>query len=139
MVDSFLLGSVSLSLLFTKTYRIYKLVDSATDFRSNIITHTHRQAAKLASPLVLIQTAILLVFTFIDPKKLIELVCFSGSHITHRLICSHETPAFFITTLTLTFEGGLIVVGCVLAFKRHNLQSEFNDSNQIIFQCTIQQ
>jgi hypothetical protein len=120
---------LSLSLLFTKTYRMYKLIDSATGFRSTIITH--KQAAKLAAPLVLVETLILLVFTFADPSKLTELIYFSGSDITHRLICAHETPAFFITTLI--FEGGLILVGCVLAFKTRNMQSEFNESKQIIF------
>ena len=120
---------LSLSLLFTKTYRMYKLVDSASTFRSTIITH--KQAVKLAAPLVLVQTLILLVFAFVDPSKLTELIYFSGSDITHRLICSHETPAFFITTVT--FEGGLILVGCVLAFKTRNLRSEFNESKQIIF------
>lgn len=120
---------LSLSLLFTKTYRIYKLVDSATSFTSTIITH--KQAIKMALPLVLVQTIILLVFTFVDPNKLTELIYFSGSDITHRLICSHETPAFFITTMT--YEGGLLLLGCILAFKTRNLQSEFNESKQVIF------
>jgi hypothetical protein len=121
--------ALSLSLLFTKTYRIYKLVDSATNFQSTVITH--RQATKMAAPLVLIQILILLVFTFVDPSNLTELIYFSGSDITHRLICSHETPAFFITTLT--YEGGLLLLGCVLAYKTRNLQSEFNESKQVIF------
>ena len=74
---------------------------------------------------------ILLCFTFIDPNKQTEMIYFTGSDITHRLVCSHESPAFFITTLI--YEGGLILVGCVLAYKTRNLQSEFNESKQMIF------
>jgi hypothetical protein len=120
---------LSLSLLFTKTYRIYKLVDSATSFTHTTITHT--QALKMALPLVVIQTLILLIFTFVDPNQLTELIYFSGSDITHRLVCSHQTPAFFITTVV--YEGGLVLLGCVLAFKTRNLQAEFNESKQVIF------
>lgn len=101
----------------------------ATSFR--YVTITHYQAAKMSVPLVLIEVAILLVFTFLDPNKLTEMIYFTGSDITHRLVCSHETPAFFITTLI--YEGGLILVGCVLAYKTRNLQSEFNESKQMIF------
>jgi hypothetical protein len=33
----------------------------------------------------------------------------------------------------LAFEGGLVLVGCVLAFKTRNLKEEFGESKQLIF------
>lgn len=120
--------SVALSLLFSKTYRIYKLLDAAEGFRST--TMSHSETVKLALPLVILQTIILLVFTFYDPSSATDVVDSNGSDITHRLICAREGPAFLITMLV--YEGGLLVVGCALAFKTRNLQSEFNESKQII-------
>jgi len=118
---------LALSLLFVKTYRMYTLVGSNT-FRR--VTMSHARTARLAIPFVLLQTLILLIFTFVDPSKSTELIESSGSDITHRLICSHKTPAFFI--VMIVYEGGLILVGCVLAFKTRNLESEFNESKEII-------
>merc|ERR1712087_634676 len=40
------------------------------------------------------------------------------------------TPAFFIAMLI--YEGGLVLVGCVLAFKTRNLHDNFNESKQIL-------
>ena len=65
-----------------------------------------------------------------DPSKREGVVEASGLEITNRYVCSHETPAFFITMLV--FEGGLILVGCVLAFLTRKLGSEYNESKQMI-------
>ena len=81
-------------------------------------------------PFVIVQAAILFIFTFVDPNKQVEIVESEGSDISHRYVCDHKTPAFF--AVMLIYEGGLILVGCVLAFKTRHLQSEFNESKQII-------
>jgi hypothetical protein len=72
----------------------------------------------------------LLIFTFVDPNKRQEIIMAEGSEITHRYICAHNTPAFFV--VMLLYEGGMVLVGCVLAFKTRNLKDEFNESKQII-------
>eukprot|EP00581_Thalassiosira_minuscula_P033328 CAMPEP_0183786912 /NCGR_PEP_ID=MMETSP0739-20130205/67270_1 /TAXON_ID=385413 /ORGANISM="Thalassiosira miniscula, Strain CCMP1093" /LENGTH=521 /DNA_ID=CAMNT_0026030977 /DNA_START=457 /DNA_END=2022 /DNA_ORIENTATION=- len=117
----------ALSFLFVKTYRVYKLLGSGY----SRVTITHAKAARLTLPLIALQTLILLIFTFVDPNKRNEIIENQGSNITHRYVCSHDTQAFFV--VMLTYEGGLILVGCVLAFKTRNLCDEFNESKQIIF------
>ena len=114
-------------MLFVKTYRMYRLVGQ-THLRR--MTMSHGKTAQLAIPFILLQTVILLIFTFVDPSRSVDIVEASGSDLTHRLICAHDTPAFFITMMI--YEGGLILLGCVLAFKTRNLRSEFNESRQII-------
>lgn len=116
----------ALSFLFVKTYRIYRLVGA----RPTRTTISHAQAARMTLPFILLQTSILLIFTFVDPNKMTETITNEGSDITHRYVCEHDTPAFFI--VMLIYEGGLILIGCVLAFKTRNLQDEFNESKQII-------
>jgi len=81
-------------------------------------------------PFVLVQTAILLIFTFLDPNKQTSIVQEDGSRVDHRYVCEHKTSAFFI--VMLIYEGGLLIVGCVLAFKTRNLRSEFNESKPLI-------
>jgi len=81
-------------------------------------------------PFVLVQTVILLIFTFVDPNKQTSIVEEDGSSIEHRYVCGHKTRAFF--AVMLIYEGGLLLVGCYLAFKTRHLRSEFNESKQII-------
>ena len=57
---------LALSLLFVKVYRMYRLVGSQSVRRTTI---THAQAARMALPLVVLQTFILLIFTFVDPNE----------------------------------------------------------------------
>ena len=117
---------LALSLLFVKTFRIYKLVGSGAVRR----TISHKKTLQMALPFVLVQTAILLIFTFLDPNKQTSIVQEEGSRVDHRYVCEHKTSAFFV--LMLIYEGGLLVVGCVLAFKTRHLRSEFNESKEII-------
>lgn len=116
----------TLSFLFVKTYRMYKLVGAG--MRRTTISHA--QTAKTALPFIGLQTLLLLIFTFVDPLKREEIITTEGSDITHRVVCAHDTNAFFFTMLL--YEGGMIIVGCVLAFKTRNLRDEFNESKQII-------
>jgi len=116
----------ALSFLFVKTYRMYKLVGSGL----TRVTISHIQTAQMALPLIGLQTLILLVFTFVDPYKRTEDIIIGDSNIVHRYVCDHNTPAFSITMLL--YEGGLILTGCVLAFKTRKLEDDFNESKQIL-------
>lgn len=117
---------LALSLLFVKTFRIYKLVGSGAVRR----TISHKKTLQMALPFVLVQTAILLIFTFLDPNKQTSIVQEEGSRVDHRYVCEHKTYSFFV--VMLIYEGGLLIVGCVLAFKTRHLRSEFNESKEII-------
>jgi len=48
----------------------------------------------------------------------------------HQVICAHDTNAFFI--VEVVFEGIILLMGCVLAFKTRNLQDEFGEAKQLI-------
>lgn len=109
--------------------RMYLLVGT----RSGVRTISHTQTAKMALPFILLQTVILLIFTFVDPNKRREIVETEGSEIIHRYVCDHDTPAFF--SVMMIYEGGLILVGCVLAFKTRNLRSEFNEVSLFLVEC----
>ena len=117
---------LALSFLFVKTFRIYKLVGAGAVRR----TISHKRTLQMVIPFVLVQTVILLIFTFVDPNKQTSIVEEDGSSIEHRYVCGHKTRAFF--AVMLIYEGGLLLVGCYLALKTRHLQSEFNESKQII-------
>merc|ERR1719188_1030471 len=87
------------SLLFVKTYRLWKLVGSGLT-RATI---SHAQTARMTLPLIGLQTLILLIFTFVDPYKRTEIITTEGSLITHQLVCAHNTPSFFV--LMMVYEG----------------------------------
>eukprot|EP00984_Skeletonema_dohrnii_P003248 scaffold1075_cov100-Skeletonema_dohrnii-CCMP3373.AAC.4 len=108
------------------TFRIYKLVGAGAVRR----TISHKRTLQMVIPFVLVQTVILLIFTFVDPNKQTSIVEEDGSSIEHRYVCGHNTRAFF--AVMLIYQGGLLLVGCYLALKTRHLQSEFNESKQII-------
>ena len=91
---------------------------------------SHAQTARMGIPFIAVQILFLLIFTFADPNKQHEIVEVEGSQITHRYVCAHNTPAFFLDMLI--YEGDLIVVGCVLAFKTRHLIEEYNEAKQLI-------
>jgi len=113
--------------LFVKTYRMMKLVGNTSIRR---VTITHRQTAIYCIPIVAAQLVILIVFSIVDPSKQMELVMNSGPDVTQRIICSHDTSAFLITELI--FEGGLLLLGCILAFKTRNMKGDFGEAKQLI-------
>lgn len=45
-------------------------------------------------------------------------------------VCSHDTAAFL--AVQLVYEGGLVLVGCVLAYKTRNMNDDFGEPKQLI-------
>ena len=45
------------------------------------------------------------------------------------MFCAHDTAAFIV--VQCAYEGGLILLGCYLAFKTRNLADEFGESEQL--------
>ena len=118
---------VSLTPLLVKTYRMMKLVGGNSLQRVKI---SHRKAFLMTLPLVFAQVIILLIFSFVDPSKSHEEISMTGGNVQQRVTCSHDTNALFI--VQMFFEGGMVVAGCVLAFKTRNLQGDFGESRQLI-------
>ena len=91
-------------------------------------TITNNETAAYTLPIIILQIIILTIFSLVDPSKSSETM--DGYSEYHRVICAHNTYAFFITEIV--FEGSLILVGCVLAFKTRKLKDEFNEAEQLI-------
>jgi hypothetical protein len=119
--------AVSLSPLLVKTYRMMILVGGNHLQRVKI---SHKKAFLMTLPIVLFQVLILLIFSFVDPSKQKENIEMSGGSVEQRITCSHDTNALFI--VEMLFEGGLVLAGCVLAFKTRNLHSDFGEAKQLI-------
>lgn len=114
--------------LFVKTYRMYLLVGTQRVRRQNI---PHSKTFFMMVPFILVEILILLIFTFVDPSKKTSIIEQYGSDIIYREVCSHETAAFFWTQCV--YEGGLLLIGCYLAYKTRNMNEEFGESKQLIF------
>ena len=52
-----------------------------------------------------------------------------GQGVSYRIVCAQETNAFFITQLV--YEGGLLLIGCALAYKTRNMKEDFGESKQL--------
>eukprot|EP00580_Thalassiosira_gravida_P010497 CAMPEP_0201632718 /NCGR_PEP_ID=MMETSP0493-20130528/6263_1 /ASSEMBLY_ACC=CAM_ASM_000838 /TAXON_ID=420259 /ORGANISM="Thalassiosira gravida, Strain GMp14c1" /LENGTH=851 /DNA_ID=CAMNT_0048104293 /DNA_START=624 /DNA_END=3179 /DNA_ORIENTATION=- len=109
---------VTLAPLLVKTYRMYMLVGKPGLRRHKI---SHVKTALMMVPFILIEVAILLIFTFVDPSKETSLIEQDASTVTYRVVCTHETIAF--ATVQLAYEGAILLVGCFLAYKTRNMVS----------------
>ena len=116
----------ALAPLIVKTYRMYLLV--GTGMRRRSISHT--KTAMVVLLLVVIEMIILLIFTFVDPSKGTSIIVQDSYDVIYRHVCAHETRAFFV--VQLIYEGGLVLIGCYLAYKTRNLKEEFGESRQLI-------
>mmetsp|Transcript_2625 Transcript_2625/g.6205 ORF Transcript_2625/g.6205 Transcript_2625/m.6205 type:complete len:870 (+) Transcript_2625:197-2806(+) len=119
----------ALTPLFVKTYRLYKLtgVGSIIPRRQTI---SNARTVLMAMPFLAVEVLILLVFTFIDPNKVEDLLVYDESHTENHVECKQDTWAFF--ALQLLYEGGLVFVGCLLAYKTRNMRKEYRDNQQLL-------
>jgi len=119
----------ALAPLFVKTYRLYKLlgVGYVIPRRQTI---SNARTALMAVPFVAVEVVILLIFTFVDPNRMEDVMEYNESTMTHRVICSYDTWAFFI--VQVIYQGGLVLIGCLLAYKTINMQKEYRDNQQLI-------
>ena len=54
-----------------------------------------------------------------------------GGNITQNIICNQNSEVLIITELL--YESGLVLDGCVLAYKTHHIDKKVSDSKQPIF------
>jgi len=123
-----LLFATTFSPLLVKTWRMWKLAEGGRTYTRVIISH--QQAFFMCFPIPLAQLFILVTFSAIDPYRQADIIENSGPGVTHRFICSHDTLAFLITELI--FGGGVVLLGCILAFKTRNLRGNFGEAKQLI-------
>eukprot|EP00531_Pseudo-nitzschia_arenysensis_P000557 CAMPEP_0116141262 /NCGR_PEP_ID=MMETSP0329-20121206/14287_1 /TAXON_ID=697910 /ORGANISM="Pseudo-nitzschia arenysensis, Strain B593" /LENGTH=1057 /DNA_ID=CAMNT_0003636431 /DNA_START=252 /DNA_END=3425 /DNA_ORIENTATION=- len=120
---------LTLAPLLVKVWRIYKLVGSAD--RAIRLSITNRDAFLYTMPAILLQALILTLFSIFDPSKAYTYVDIDGSSSYQHTMCKHDTVAFAVTQLI--FEGGLVLTGCVLAWKTRNLGSTLGEAKQLLF------
>jgi len=120
---------LALAPLLVKVWRIYKLVGSAD--RAVRLSITNKKAMLFTMPAIFLQIFILTLFSIFDPSKKHTYVAIDGSSSSQHSICKHDTLAFLITQSL--FEGGLVFVGCLLAFKTRNLCSTLGEAKQLGF------
>ena len=82
-------------------------------------------------PPILLQVFILTLFSIFDPASKYTYIDTDGGIISQHSICKHKTTAFVATQVI--FEGGLVLIGCLLAFMTRNLGSALGESKQLLF------
>jgi len=120
-----LLFVTALAPLFIKCWRMYML--TRPTYQRTTISNT--QAALYTLPFILLQTTVLLIFTFVDPPKATE-VFSTEDGFTRSIVCQANTPAFFIVEIVL--EAGLVLVGCALAYLQRHMDEKFGESKQML-------
>jgi len=120
---------LALTPLFVKTWRFYKLLGDGTVIprRQSI---SHAKTTLMMIPFILFEVLILTIFTFVDPSRAEEMLEYDDVGVTHRIVCTHENSAFF--AVQVVYQGSLILVGCVLAFKTRNMKKEYRDNQQLM-------
>jgi len=123
-----LLFVATLAPLFAKTWRMYQLVGKQNMRRKAI---TNKKAMLYTLPFLVIQSIILLIFAFVDPPQQTEKIepSLDGDFL-QNLICKQKSAAFMI--VELIFEGGLLLIGCYLAWKTRNLNKDFGEARQMV-------
>lgn len=119
---------LALSPLFVKVWRMYKLVGSS-QIRRNTISNL--QAAMYTLPMIIAQTILLVVFTFVDPPRPTEYTQQNEGEIVYGVVCDTETNVAFITLGVYDFA--FVFAGCILAYMTRNMQDDFGEAKQMIF------
>merc|ERR1712238_652211 len=117
---------LALAPLLVKTHRMYQLI-GRPGFNRQLISHT--KTVLMMTPFIAVEVLILIVFTFVDPNKETEVIEEDGSVVSYRVVCSHNTAAF--AAVQIVYAGGLLLVGCFLAFKS-NMNEEFCDAKPLV-------
>ncbi|CAB9523130.1 expressed unknown protein [Seminavis robusta] len=121
----------ALSPLLAKCFRMRMLVSQpGTVTRRRRVTHF--QTFMIMLPPIVLQAAILLVVTLVDPPTASEVLKNPGTvDVTQHVVCSHNTQGSFI--FQILFEGSLTLTGTVLAYHMRHIESKFGEAKQLIF------
>jgi len=120
---------MTLSPLFVKIWRIWKLVGASGIPRRTQISHMKTFLYTL--PPIGIQAIILLAISVADPPRQKDSTSIDDGVLTHHVTCGHETNALFVTEII--FEGSLIVIGCFLAYKQRKMDKKYGESVMLMF------
>eukprot|EP00588_Corethron_pennatum_P015848 CAMPEP_0194279574 /NCGR_PEP_ID=MMETSP0169-20130528/14007_1 /TAXON_ID=218684 /ORGANISM="Corethron pennatum, Strain L29A3" /LENGTH=803 /DNA_ID=CAMNT_0039024019 /DNA_START=67 /DNA_END=2478 /DNA_ORIENTATION=- len=119
---------LTLSPLLVKVWRMLIVVGGAMKMKRTKISHA--QAVAYTMPFILVQIIILTVFSIVDPPQQDEYIEIVGGSTSQHVVCTQKSNAFMI--VQLVFEGGLVVAGCVLAYKTRNHGSRLGEAKSLI-------
>jgi 7 transmembrane sweet-taste receptor of 3 GCPR len=124
---SFLLMVSALSPLFTKVWRMHKLLTTPNP-RSRAQLNNF-QAVLYTLPAIVVELLILTIFSFADPPRQTELLGVGDGIGEQQISCAHRTKAFLITQCL--YDGILVGIGCVLAYNTKDLDPRFGEAKQL--------
>jgi len=121
--------AMALAPLWAKVWRIYKLVGTDQILKRTI---GHKKVVlQYILPIISPQVVILIFVSIFDPPRQAEVTTTDGGTITQHIICNQNSDVLMITELI--YEAGLVLAGCVLAYKTHHIDKKFSESKQLIF------
>ena len=77
-------------------------------------------------PIISPQALILIFLSIFYPPRQAEVTPNDGGTITHNIICNQNSEVLMITELI--YEAGLVLDGCVLAYKTYHIDKKFSKS-----------
>merc|ERR1711966_438221 len=124
--------SLTFSALFTKTYRIKKVMQSAAKFKR--LKLTARDVMKPMIALLILNVIILTLWTVIDPqkKRVIDVgpVDDFGYAASTYSVCFSEHASIFIAALGVVNLGS-VAFALVQAYQARNISTEYSESSYI--------
>ena len=121
--------AMSLVPLWDKVWRIYKLVGSDKILKRTI--DQKKVVLQYILPIISPQALILIFVSIFDPPRQDEVTTTDGGTITQHIICNKNSKSFMIPVII--YEAGLVLAGCVLAYKTYHIDKQFSESKQLIF------
>ena len=119
---------LALSPLFVKIWRLKQLV-GGTLYRRVSISNT--KAAIYTLPMIMTQIILLLIVSLLDPPRATESIQNLDGVVIQKVVCAAKTDLLLI--VEVTFEAGVVLVGCFLYYLTRNLDAKFGEAKQLIF------
>ena len=124
-----MLTSMTISPLFIKILRTYKLLGTSTSMYSKREKMSNLQAFLLTLIIPTIQAIILISSTLAHPIKATETIV--QESLSLSIQCTKGSQAFYV--IELCFLGGLVADGCCLAYLTRNIDPKFGDAKALLF------
>eukprot|EP00529_Nitzschia_sp_RCC80_P004436 CAMPEP_0113476612 /NCGR_PEP_ID=MMETSP0014_2-20120614/19762_1 /TAXON_ID=2857 /ORGANISM="Nitzschia sp." /LENGTH=937 /DNA_ID=CAMNT_0000369641 /DNA_START=399 /DNA_END=3213 /DNA_ORIENTATION=+ /assembly_acc=CAM_ASM_000159 len=123
--------ALTLAPLFAKVLRMYRLVGNGLVRAIRRKKIDNWETAFSTLPIIVVQVALLTIFSFFDPPRAQEELHFDGSSPNLSITCGHKTSAFSITQIT--YDAGLVLTGCILSYLSRNVPSQYGETKELLF------
>mmetsp|Transcript_45458 Transcript_45458/g.110584 ORF Transcript_45458/g.110584 Transcript_45458/m.110584 type:complete len:975 (+) Transcript_45458:424-3348(+) len=123
--------ALTLAPLFAKVFRMYRLVGNGLVRVIRRKKIDNWETAFSTLPIIVVQVALLTIFSFVDPPRAQEELFFDGSSPVTSITCGQKTSAFSITQIT--YDAGLVLTGCILSYLSRNVPSQYGETKELLF------